>query len=169
MLSPQPEPQHFAAIRARTSPRRPTARRRGAARGDEARVEASAATRVTLRPSVAADIAFLTSDPLPARIQGITAQVDGKVIGLGGLSYRPDGTVIAFAAISEEARKYPAAIHRAGLKAMKLILRSRLPMVVAEAEPGNPAAERWLARLGFEKRETSGQDFFVWERSKHVQ
>lgn len=125
--------------------------------------------RVTLRPTVSADVPFLTADPLPARIQGITAEVDGKIIGLGGLSYRPNGTVIAFAWISEEARKYPRAIHRAGRMAVDLIRASRLPVVVAEAEPGNPAAERWLERLGFEKREIAGADVFVWERSTHVQ
>lgn len=121
--------------------------------------------RVTLRPTISADVPHLTSDPLPARIHGITAEVDGQVIGLGGLSYRPNGTVIAFAWISEEARKYPLAIHRAGRMAMDLIRKSRLPMVVAEAEPGNEAAERWLERLGFVARDVSGQRVYVWERS----
>lgn len=125
--------------------------------------------RVRLRPTVADDIPSLTSDPLPARIQGITAEVDGQVIGLGGLSYRPNGTVIAFAWISETARKYPLAIHRAGRMAMDLIRGSRLPMVVAEAEPGNPAAERWLERLGFVARDVSGQCVYVWERGNDVQ
>lgn len=125
--------------------------------------------RVTLRPTTAADMPHLTKDPLPARIQGITAEVDGQVIGLGGLSYRPNGTVIAFAWISEQARKYPLAIHRAGRMAMDLIRASRLPMVVAEAEPGNPAAERWLERLGFVARDVSGRRLYVWERGNDVQ
>lgn len=130
-------------------------------------ISASVAMRVTLRPSVASDIAFLTSEPLPARIQAITAEIEGRVIGIGGFSFRPDGTVIAFVQMSDEARKYPLAIHRAGLMAMDLVRKQRLPMVVAEAQPGNPAAVRWLLRLGFREIEIMGRTAFVWERS-HV-
>ena len=35
-------------------------------------------------------------------------------------------------------------------------------LVVAEAQPGNPAAERWLLRLGFKPIEIAGQQAFVW-------
>ncbi len=114
--------------------------------------------RVTLRPTQADDIPHCIGEPLPYRIRAITALVDDRVIGLGGIGFRPDGYVIAFAAILPEARKYPAAIHRAGRMAVDMMRRSGIPMVVAEAQPGNPAAARWLLRLGF-KREHNG---FVW-------
>lgn len=123
--------------------------------------------RVLLRPTVAADLPHLRhliGEKLPHRIQAITALADGLVIGIGGFGFRPDGTVIAFVAMTDEARQYPAAIHRAGLMAMAMIRRSGAPLVVAEAQPGNPAAERWLMRLGFEPAEISGQRIFIWER-----
>ncbi|HXI76103.1 MAG TPA: hypothetical protein VNH21_03150 [Steroidobacteraceae bacterium] len=124
--------------------------------------------RVTFRPTIPADIPFLTNRPLPSRIQAITAEIEGRIIGLGGFAFQPDGTVIAFAEISDEARKYPVAIHRAGLMAMDLIARSRRQFVVAEAQPGNPAAERWLLRLGFTPTEIMGRKAYVWERAEHV-
>jgi len=124
--------------------------------------------RVRLRPTVAADLAAVTDQPLPARIQGITAEIDGRVLGIGGFSFR-DGVIVAFVAMNDEARKYPAAIHRAGLMAMAVARRNRLPIVVAEAEPGNPAAERWLMRLGFRRTVLMGREAFVWERKFDVE
>lgn len=120
-------------------------------------------TRVTLRPTLAADLALFT-DRLPHRIQAITAELDGRILGVGGIGFRPDGTVIAFAEITDEGRKYPAGIHRAGRMAMDMIRRARVPVVVAEAQPGNPAAERWLERLGFRPVDIAGERAFVWER-----
>jgi hypothetical protein len=124
--------------------------------------------RVTFRPSVAADIAAIIDQPLPHRIRAITAVADGKVLGVGGLGFRPDGTVIAFVAMIEEARRYRCAIHRAGLLAMDMIRDSGVPQVIAEAQPNNPAAEPWLLRLGFRPREFAGLKAFVWERAFDV-
>jgi len=120
--------------------------------------------RVRFRPTVTADIAKLIDQPLPHRIRAITATLDGEVIGIGGIGYRPDSTVIAFAHMSEKLRKYPAAVHRAGRLGMALIRASGVPMVVAEAQEGNPAAERWLLRFGFRPAEISGRKAYVWRR-----
>lgn len=119
--------------------------------------------RVTFRPTVAADIPFLTDGPLPTRIKAITAEVEGRIVGVGGFTFRPDGAVVAFAQIGEEGRKYPRAIHRAGRLAMKMVRDMGLPVVLAQAQDGNPAAGPWLERLGFVRR----GDVFVWERSAH--
>lgn len=121
--------------------------------------------RVTLRPTIAADLPFIIGEPLPHRIKAITALAGDRIIGLGGLGFRPDGTVIAFAQFADEAKKYPAAIHRAGVMGMKLIRESRLPLIVAEAQPDNPAAERWLEHFGFRPVEIDGRKAFVWKRA----
>jgi hypothetical protein len=135
--------------------------------------------RVTLRPAVAADLAFVGA-PLPLRIRAITATIPGdpsssavrdgppndRVIGIGGIGYGPDGTVIAFAHLSTEARNYPAAIHRAGLRVMDMIRRSKINRVVADADlSASPAAERWLERLGFRAVTLCGRKLFVWQRN----
>lgn len=119
--------------------------------------------RVTLRPSTADDWTQLRPETLPCRIRAITAVLDGRLLGIGGIGYRPEGTVVAFAHVSDEGRRYPVAIHRAGLAAMEMIKASGLPRIVAEAQPDNPAAERWLERLGFQKM----GDTFVWDRNEH--
>lgn len=116
--------------------------------------------RVILRPSTAEDWKQLRPETLPCRIRAITAEIDGKLLGIGGIGYRPEGTIVAFAVVTDEGRRYPAAVHRAGLAAMKMIQELGLPRVIADAQPGNPAAERWLIRLGFEKM----GDTFVWTR-----
>lgn len=124
--------------------------------------------RITLRPTVAADLAHVFDRPIPHRIRALTAVNGEQVLGVGGIGYRPDGTVIAFAAITDEARGYPAAIHRAGLAAMRMIREAGVQAVLAEAEENNPAAERWLLRLGFRKIEIGGQPAFVWERDTNA-
>lgn len=122
-------------------------------------------TRIVLRPTVAEDLAHVTSDELPHRIKAITA-VDGEnVLAIGGLGFRPDGTVIAFMAMIEEFRKYPVAIHRAGIAGMKLIRECGVKRVFAQAQVGNPAAAPWLLRFGFRECEVAGEKAFVWERA----
>lgn len=125
-------------------------------------------TRIILRPTVAADLPQVTSEPLPYRIRAITALAGDRVLGVGGIGFRPDGVVIAFVHMIDEARQYPLAIHRAGLMAMAMIRESGVPFVVAEAQPNNPAAGPWLLRLGFRLSEFAGQTAFVWERAAHV-
>lgn len=116
--------------------------------------------RVSFRPSIASDWTTLMNTALPCRIKAITAiGPDGEPIGIGGIGWRPDGKVVAFAQISEAGRKYPAAIHRAGVLAMRMIAQSGVTSVIAEAQENNPAAERWLLRLGFVPQ----GEAYVWE------
>jgi hypothetical protein len=119
--------------------------------------------RIALRPTVAADLPFCIGEPLPHRIRCITALAGDRVIGLGGIGFRPDGAVIAFAQINDEARRYPAAIHRAGRAVMAMIAQSGVAEVWAEA--GNAAAARWLIRLGFARATLCGREAFVWRRA----
>ena len=136
---------------------------------------------VILRPTVAADLPACIAEPLPYRIQCVTAVLcdpipaqlralcpspqAGKIIGLGGIGFRPDGTVVAFAQLQPEAKHVPLALHRAGLMVMDIIKASRIPRVLAQAQEDNPAAERWLLRLGFRPITIAGHLAFVWERT----
>lgn len=124
--------------------------------------------RVEFRPTVAADLKAIAAAPLPHRIKAITAVIDDQIVGVGGLGFRPDGTVIAFAELTPALKRYPAAVHRAGKLGMALIRRSGVPLVIAEAQPGNPAAERWLERFGFERMTVGGAAAYVWRRETPV-
>lgn len=124
-------------------------------------------TRVTLRPTVASDLPHVIGEPLPFRIKAITAHIGDQVLGVGGLGYLPNGVVGAFVAMSAEGRKYPVAIHRAGVAAMRMIRQSGEQRVVAIADELVPGAERWLARLGFRPVTVDGLTAYVWEAARN--
>jgi hypothetical protein len=140
--------------------------------------------KVTLRPTILADLPHVIGEPLPYRIRAITALIDDRVIGMGGIAFPPEGPAIAFvqlvpssreetvgasepaAASIPEARRYPVAFHRAGLMAMEMIRRSHVAQVVATADASSAVAVRWLKRLGFrpaERQQIAGKLLFVWE------
>jgi hypothetical protein len=119
--------------------------------------------RVELRPTIAADLEQLASEPLPFRIRAITAHIGDQVLGAGGLGYRPDGIVVAFAVVSDEFRRYPAAIHRAGIAAMRMIRASGERRVIAIADDRVPAARRWLEYFRFKPVSIDGVTAYVWQ------
>lgn len=123
--------------------------------------------RVSLRPTVAADLPHVIGEPLPFRIRALTAHIGDQVLGVGGLGYLPSGVVGAFVAMNAEGRRYPTAIHRAGLAAMRMIRESGEQRVVALADEFVPGAARWLERLGFRPVTVDGQIAFVWEASRN--
>ena len=143
--------------------------------------------RVQLRPTVAADLPHVIGESLPFRIRALTAYIprdpsrtiacandasvkrdldDGsrdQVLGIGGLAYMPNGVIGAFVQMTAEGRKYPVAIHRAGVAAMRMIRESGERRVVALADELVPGAERWLDRLGFRPVTVDGLTAYIWE------
>jgi hypothetical protein len=106
--------------------------------------------KVTVRPTVAADLPAVIGEPLPFRIKAITLEIDGRVLGLGGLAFPPGrGPPWAFVQQCHEAKRYPVSFHRAGLAAIEMIRKTGVSEVVATADADNEAALRWLKRLGF--------------------
>lgn len=125
--------------------------------------------RVTLRPTIPSDLPAVIADPLPHRIQAITMLADDRVIGIGGIGFRPDGIAEAFVQQLPEAKQYPVACHRAGLMAMKMIRESGLRRVVATTGADYPTGQRWLERLGFTRwaiQDCPGKVIYTWEREK---
>jgi RimJ/RimL family protein N-acetyltransferase len=119
---------------------------------------------VTIVPTVAGDLAAVTHERLPGRIKALTVKRDGRVLGLGGLRFCADGTIFAFVTMTEEGKRYPVALHKAGHRCMREAREAGYRRIFAHAERENPAAERWLERLGF-RRVTSEDErhLFVWE------
>jgi hypothetical protein len=149
--------------------------------------EATHMAKVTLRPTIPADLADVVGEPLPCRIRAITALVGDRVIGIGGIAFPPQGPVIAFVQLAPvppsrdnitehrdvttesmpEAKRHPVAFHRAGLMAMAMIRTSGIPRVVATADAGSDTAVRWLKRLGFGQataQPIDGKLVFIWDR-----
>src|SRR5579864_56967 len=130
--------------------------------------------RITLRPTIPADLPHVIGEPLPCRIRAISVLADDRIIGLGGMAFPPHGPAVAFVQLAPapeeaagipEARRYPVAFHRAGLMAMEMIRASGVAQVTATADAGSAAAVRWLKRLGFDEAERQpidGRILFVW-------
>lgn len=105
--------------------------------------------------------------PAPYRLFGLTARnEDGQIIALGGVAYLADGRKMAFADLTEEARHHKVALHKAGHAMMKMVRAKGINCVIATASKDVPAAERWLARFGFDPELHGDQTVWVWRDRK---
>lgn len=118
--------------------------------------------KVVLRPATRADFDALLDEPLPWRVRATAAEVDGVLIGVGGLAFLPDGTVGAFVHASDAAKKYPVTLHKAGLRTMAEARKLGIRRVVALADEKIDRAIPWLERLGFRKMIHEGGGVWVW-------
>lgn len=122
-------------------------------------------TRVALEPATAADFeALVGRQRPPVRMRALTAKLGEQPIGIGGFLFMPDGSVWASMLVLPDGRKYPAAILRAGVMAMRLARKLKLREVWAKPDAGEPAAERYLVRLGFKRvgDDDGGEPLFRW-------
>jgi RimJ/RimL family protein N-acetyltransferase len=122
---------------------------------------------VTIRPTVAADFDHLVHRPPPFRLRALTVLDGDRVLGIGGVALPPHGTPLAFVEQAPDAKRYAISFHRAGLLAMRMIRDLGLNEVTATCDPDDPAALRWLARLGFvlsDAQPIDGRVLFVWRR-----
>lgn len=117
---------------------------------------------IEFRPTVAADLPALTSEPLPFRIRAQTAVIDGHVEGVAGIGYMPDGTVCAFAQMTDELRRHPFALHRAALRFLDGVKKAGIRELIAVADPDIKRAEPWMQRLGFDLIERNGARIYRW-------
>jgi topoisomerase IA-like protein len=101
--------------------------------------------RMTISPTTPADVEEFKHATPPYRIRAVTGRVDGRIVGIGGIAYLPDGTVAAFLEATDEARKYAVTLHKTALRSLKGYRK-----LVALCDPEIEAAPRWLKRLGFE-------------------
>ena len=108
------------------------------------------AGRVVLRPTRPDDLPHLIGEPLPWRVRAITGEIDGRVIGIGGLTFLPGGTVAAWTALTDEALRHKITLHRAALRLLREAKAAGYSRIVACADPESVKAVRWLERLGFE-------------------
>jgi len=118
--------------------------------------------KVALRPARAGDLEAIDGSHLACRVKGITAELDGRPIGMGGLVMRPDGTVWASLALAEGARRYKVTLHKAALMLLAEARAMGIRRVLAKAEKGRARAAEWLARLGFERHDEAGEAVWLW-------
>lgn len=89
---------------------------------------------------------------------------DGKIIGIGGIAFLPDGQKYAFTELTDEARSNAIALHKAALTILDAARRRGIKRVVASADmAASTAAKRWLSRLGFKQHEWNNQEVWIWQ------
>jgi hypothetical protein len=104
----------------------------------------------------------MLAEPLPYRTRGIAGELDGELIGVGGLALLPSGVWGAYVHLKPEARNYPVALHKAAKLTLGQAKLYGISRVVAYAEEGIEPAKRWLARLGFEPQTIDGHEVYIW-------
>lgn len=103
------------------------------------------------------------SEAAPTRIIGFAGKIDGRVIGVGGVAFYPNGARVAFCDVGDEGRRYKVALHRA---ALMTILKARAMGVRRLVVPEQGMHEKtpwWLIRLGFDRVSIGGVSFYVRE------
>lgn len=125
--------------------------------------------KVVLRPATAADFERFTGNTPPYRCRAWTGELDGKILGMGGICYPPNTVVpVMWADFSDEGRRYALTLHRAGLQVMaRFVAQHRRLTCVADQTV--PAAPRWLKRLGFipTGMHCDHGEVYVYDRDRH--
>ena len=99
----------------------------------------------------------------PVRVVALAARLEGTTIGLGGIAFMKNGVKLAFADISDEARKFPVSIHKTGLAVIALARKHNIKRIIATSTTVENGG-RWLLRLGFRKEEASeGVAYYVYD------
>lgn len=112
-------------------------------------------TNPVIRPATRADIETFSAAEDKPSIRALAMEVDGRIIGLGGIALSK-GRWIAFADLGEEARRYKMHIMRAAYRFLRDACRDGIRFIYAEADPCEEKSVRWLTRLGFERDPRSG-------------
>lgn len=92
------------------------------------------------------------------RLWGYAAEIDGEVVAFGGLAFMPEYAV-AFVQGHEHIPKFPLAFHKAVKRGLQEAKDRGITRIIATADENVPAAERWLERLGFVRRD----EVWAWE------
>lgn len=120
---------------------------------------------VSIEPTTKEDVAEFFPDAPPFRIRALTARLDGEVIGIGGVTFRPDGIALAFLECDEEhCRKYPKRLHATARRVIAEAKAAGIKRIIAKADGAREKAAAWLERLGFKKiGEVDGEQVFEWQ------
>jgi N-acetylglutamate synthase-like GNAT family acetyltransferase len=118
---------------------------------------------VRVRDAVKADFDALGA-PALFRMRALTMEADdGNILGVGGTALLADGRLMCFADLKPEARRHPVALHKAASSVMARLKAEGVRNAVALADlSASPAAERWLERFGFERKDYGGKTVWEW-------
>lgn len=119
---------------------------------------------IIIRPSTAADLCYLFGQPNPFRSRALSGfDETGRLLGAGGVHFLPDGTVVAWLVLDDEAepQRFAKTLHKVARTFLDHMRAMGFRRIVAFPEDGVVAAERWLRRLGFRQVESDAMRIFV--------
>ncbi len=98
--------------------------------------------------------------PLPQSVIGITAELDGRVLGVAGVAFAKP--LQAFSFLSEELKKYPRVIVKAVSRLKELFDSFDLPIYATPDTDEVATADGFLKHVGFEEIE---EGVYQWQHS----
>ena len=103
-------------------------------------------TSLVIRLATEADFrAFYDRDP-PEAWTAMCGDRGGKIVGMAGVYYDPDGVALGFL----DATERPSfALHRAAKKFLSVMKAVGEKAIYTTCQDNIPRAEEWLTRLGF--------------------
>jgi hypothetical protein len=106
-------------------------------------------SKVTVRDTTPDDGWFFEGGEIPCPVMGLTAEVDGRIIGIGGICYLPNGVVGVFGEFTDELRRHKVTLLKNGFRIMAALRSQGVQEAIATCGPDDVVAQRWLERLGF--------------------
>lgn len=94
----------------------------------------------------------------PQTVRAMILEIDGVVVGIGGLTSEP-GQAVAFIDLKPEAKQHKKALVRALRTGYDKLMRDNKLPIIAVADPNEPTAEGLLKHFGFEHMENG---VFKW-------
>ncbi len=121
---------------------------------------------VVIRPTRAADFEAFSGRLPEYRCKALTVEDGDRILGIGGVMFLPNGIGLAFVDRGEDVPVLPVAMHKAATRIMREA-RAAGWRLVATCDPEEPAASRWLERLGFTATGTfaEGRKVYAWSSS----
>ena len=117
--------------------------------------------RLTIRRATREDIEAFSSQPNKPTLKAWVGEVDGEIIGIGGLAFA-HGRWFAFCDVTEEARKYKIGIMRLAKHIMADAQAQGIRYIYADADKNEPKAVAWMTSLGFEIDPRSNR-YYRWK------
>lgn len=101
-----------------------------------------------IRIATDADFAVVFGYACPYPWNGLVAERDGRIVGLGGVAWRPDGAY-AFLDCALSAMPPPIRAHKLARMVLGCAFRAGAEVIYANPEKELPTARKWLKALGF--------------------
>lgn len=121
-------------------------------------------SRLIVRTASREDIAAFTEDENRPTLRAWCADLDGRIIALGGVAI-VKGRYIGFVDLLDEMRPYRMHIMRSAIRFLDQARRDGIRYIYADADLREKNSVAWLTRLGFE-RDPRSRFLYRWKASK---